>query len=94
MTLVLVPEALEDEDMMDMLAAGLLKAIVFDDWKAEIWAGLLPKIKPRPDLALADAGATGWAFRKGSPKLAEVVNEFIRRHPDRTRRGSRAIPRT
>jgi len=81
MTLALVPDALEDEDMMDMLAAGLLKLVVVDDWKAAIWAGLLPKIKPRPDLALADAGATAWAFRKDSPKLAAVVNEFIRRHP-------------
>ena len=81
MTLALVPEALEDEDMMDMLGAGLLKLIVVDDWKAALWSGVLPKIKPRPDLALADAGATGWAFRTGSPKLAGVVNEYIRRHP-------------
>jgi membrane-bound lytic murein transglycosylase MltF len=80
-TLTLVPEALEDEDMMDMLAAGLLKLIVVDDWKAVAWAGLLPKVKPRADLALAEAGATGWAFRKASPKLAELVNQFIRTHP-------------
>jgi membrane-bound lytic murein transglycosylase MltF len=79
--LVLVPEALEDEDMMDMLAAGLLKLIVVDDWKAVLWAGLLPKLKPRADLALGASGATAWAFRKGSPKLAAVVNEFIRRYP-------------
>jgi ABC-type amino acid transport substrate-binding protein len=31
--LVLVPDALEDEDMMEMLNAGLLEAIVVDDWK-------------------------------------------------------------
>jgi membrane-bound lytic murein transglycosylase MltF len=81
MKLALVPEALEDEDMMDMLGAGLLKVIAVDDWKAELWAGLLPKIKPRPDLALSSAGATGWAFRKDSPKLAAVVNEYIGRYP-------------
>ena len=80
-TLTLVPDALEDEDMMDMLGAGLLKVIVVDDWKASIWAGLLPKIKPRPDLALGDAGATAWAFRKDSPKLAAMVNGFIQRYP-------------
>jgi membrane-bound lytic murein transglycosylase MltF len=78
---VFVPEALEDEDMMDMLAVGLLKLIVVDDWKAEIWAKLLGKIEPRRDLALSEAGATAWAFRKASPKLAAVVDEFIRRHP-------------
>ena len=81
MRLVLVPDALEDEDMMDMLAAGLLELIVVDDWKARIWAGVLPKIKPRPDLALASGSAIAWAFRKDNPKLAAVVDEFIRRHP-------------
>ena len=81
MTLVLVPDVLEDEDMMDMLSVGLLKLIVVDDWKATIWAGLLPKVKPRPDLALSNQGATGWAFRKDSPKLAALVNEFIGRYP-------------
>ncbi|HVJ22478.1 MAG TPA: transglycosylase SLT domain-containing protein [Burkholderiales bacterium] len=81
MKLTLVPDALEDEDMMDMLAVGLLKLVVVDDWKAKIWGQLLPKIKPRADLVLSEDGATGWAFRKGSPKLAEVANDFIRRHP-------------
>ena len=33
--LVLVPDALEDEDMMEMLSAGLLEVIVVDDWKAK-----------------------------------------------------------
>ena len=81
MKLTLVPDALEDEDMMDMLAAGLLRLTVVDDWKAQLWAGVVPKIKPRPELALGDARTTGWAFRKDSPKLAAVVNDFIRRYP-------------
>ena len=32
--LVLVPDALEDEDMLEMTNAGLLQAIVVDGWKA------------------------------------------------------------
>ena len=81
MKLTLVPEALEDEDMMDMVGVGLLKIIVVDDWKAELWAGLLSKIKPRPDLALSEPSDIAWAFRKGSPKLAQVVNDFVHSHP-------------
>jgi membrane-bound lytic murein transglycosylase MltF len=81
MKLTLVPDALEDEDMMEMLGAGLLGLIVVDDWKAKLWAGLLPHIEPRPEFALSDAGSVGWALRKGSPKLAEVVNQFIRTYP-------------
>jgi membrane-bound lytic murein transglycosylase MltF len=81
MKLTLVPDALEDEDMMDMVGVGLLKIVVVDDWKAELWAGLLPKIRPRPDLALSEPSDIAWAFRKGSPKLAAVVNDYVRSHP-------------
>jgi membrane-bound lytic murein transglycosylase MltF len=81
MKLTLVPDALEDEDMMEMLGAGLFGVIVVDDWKAKLWVGLLPHIKARPDLALSEGGAVGWAFRKDSPKLAEVVNQFLRTYP-------------
>ena len=81
MKLVLVPDALEDEDMMEMLGAGLLELIVVDDWKANLWAQFVPKITPRPDIALSEAGDIAWAFRKDSPKLAAVVDHFIRTHP-------------
>ena len=77
----LVPDALEDEDLMDMLAVGLVGLIVVDDWKAELWAGMNPKLKPRPELALARGGVTGWAYRPSSPKLAREVDHFIRTHP-------------
>jgi membrane-bound lytic murein transglycosylase MltF len=79
--IALVPEALEDEDLMDMVAAGLLQLTVVDAWKAEIWARVQKKLKPRADLALTEAQAVGWAFRPGSPKLAAVVDEFIDLYP-------------
>ena len=75
-TLVLVPDALEDEDLMEMLNAGLLEAIVVDDWKARIWAQVLPKIKVNDGAAVRSGGITGWAIRKDSPKLQEILNEF------------------
>ena len=78
--LTLVPDALEDEDLMDMLGAGMLKLIVVDSWKAEIWAGMVRKIRPRADLALGSGTSIGWAFRADSPKLAAVVNEYLRRY--------------
>jgi len=91
--LTLVPDALEDEDMMDMLGVGLLKLIVVDDWKAKLWAGLLRgRIKPRPDLAVSEAGDTAWAFRKESPKLAQVVDRFIRTHPSALAAGFKTYP--
>ncbi len=74
--LVLVPDALEDEDMLEMLNAGLLEAIVVDDWKARIWAQVLPKIKVNEQATVRTGGMVGWAIRKDSPKLQEILNEF------------------
>lgn len=78
MRLRLVPDALEDEDLMEMLSAGLLQLIVVDDWKAQLWAKILPKIKPRPELALRTGADVAWAFRQGSPRLAQEVNAFLK----------------
>jgi len=74
--LVLVADALEDEDMMEMLNAGLLSLIVVDDWKAKMWAQALPKIVVRTDVELRDSARLGWAIRKDSPKLAAELGEF------------------
>jgi membrane-bound lytic murein transglycosylase MltF len=71
-----LPEALEDEDALEMLAAGLFELAVVDDWKALLWAQILPKIKTREDLVLRAEGYTGWAIRKDSPKLAGVLADF------------------
>jgi membrane-bound lytic murein transglycosylase MltF len=76
--IVLVPDALEDEDMMEMLNAGLLGAIVVDDWKAKMWAQVLPSIKVNEDAVLRKGGEIEWAIRKGSPKLKGIIEEFDR----------------
>ena len=73
-----LPDALEDEDALEMLAAGLLELVVADDWKALLWAQILPKVKVREDLVLRADGHTGWGVRKDSPKLAGVVTDFYR----------------
>jgi membrane-bound lytic murein transglycosylase MltF len=75
-TLVLVPDALEDEDMMEMLNTGLFDAIVVDDWKARMWAQVLPKITINDDAVVREGGRIGWAIRKNSPKLSAELNEF------------------
>ena len=75
--LKLAPETLEDEDLLEMVNAGLVRLVVVDDHKAEFWAQIFPKIRPHPEVAVRTGGAIGWAFRKDSPKLAAAVNRFI-----------------
>jgi membrane-bound lytic murein transglycosylase MltF len=74
---VFLPEALEDEDILEMLNAGLLGLTVVDDWKAQIWAKVLPRIVIRDDLALRDDGQIGWAIRKDSPRLSAELAKFF-----------------
>jgi membrane-bound lytic murein transglycosylase MltF len=78
MKIVPVPDALEDEDMMEMLNAGLLTAIVVDDWKAKMWAQILPKIKVNEQAVVREGGQIGWATRKGSPKLEAEILAYMK----------------
>ena len=77
MKLRLVPDALEDEDMMDMVAAGIINIIVVDDWKAKLWAGVLKNLQVHDTIRLSEGGQIGWAFRENSPELAAVINEYL-----------------
>jgi membrane-bound lytic murein transglycosylase MltF len=76
--IVRLPDELEDEDELEMLNAGLLGLVVVDDWKAKMWAQVLPKIKVREDLVLRAEGHTGWAIRKGSPQLSAAIEDFYK----------------
>jgi membrane-bound lytic murein transglycosylase MltF len=78
MKIVLVPDALEDEDMLEMLNTGILEAIVVDDWKARMWAQLLPKIKVNEQAVVRESGQIGWATRKDSPKLEAEILAYMK----------------
>jgi membrane-bound lytic murein transglycosylase MltF len=74
--MVTLPPALEDEDVLEMLNAGLVNIVVADDWKARMWAQVLPKIRVREDLVVRVEGYPGWAVRKNSPQLVAVATAF------------------
>jgi len=90
--IVTVPEALEDEDLMDMVGAGMIPLTVVDEWKAKAWASIHKRLRPRPELALTDGESIGWALRPGAPKLLALVNEFIARHPGSREQRMKAYP--
>jgi membrane-bound lytic murein transglycosylase MltF len=79
-----LPDALEDEDVLEMLNAGIVDYAVVDDWKAAIWARVLPKIRVRQDLVLRTEGTIGWAIRKQSPELQSVLEAFYKADVKRT----------
>jgi membrane-bound lytic murein transglycosylase MltF len=78
--IVTVPDALEDEDLLEMLNAGQLEALVVDDWKARMWAQVLPRIKVHENVRLREGGRIGWAVRKDKPRLSAELREFFADH--------------
>ncbi|WP_349359945.1 lytic transglycosylase F [Stappia sp.] len=78
LAIVPVDERLEDEDLLEMVATGIVPAIVMDEHKAKLWLGLYPELKLHADVALREGGAIGWAMRKDNPELARVVNDFLK----------------
>jgi len=75
-TLRLVPDALEDEDMLEMANAGVIDYMIIDDWKAQIWGPLLPKLKVNTSASVREGGQIGWAVRKNSPQLVAALLDF------------------
>jgi len=75
-----VNEYLEDADLLEMVNAGLLPMIIVDSHKAEFWAGIFEKIKVHPEIAINENGSIAWAFRRDSPKLKALVDDFIGKH--------------
>jgi membrane-bound lytic murein transglycosylase MltF len=88
MTLTKLDEELEDEDIMEMVNAGLLPWAVVDQGKAEIWSELYISMVIRHDVVIAEGGEIAWAFRKNSPLLQKAVDEFSDTHKLGTKFGN------
>lgn len=71
---------LEDEDILDMVNAGLVSMTVMDDLIAGFWAKVYDDIRVHNDLSIADEGRSGWAVQKGTPQFVSLINEFVKDH--------------
>ncbi|MGF6176369.1 transglycosylase SLT domain-containing protein [Ensifer sp. 4252] len=71
---------LEDEDILEMVNAGLLPWAVVDGYKGSIWATVFTDIKMRDDIVVSDHGQIAWAIRKDSPQLKTALDAFAKTH--------------
>jgi membrane-bound lytic murein transglycosylase MltF len=76
-TLTLLPDALEDEDILEMLNVGIIHRAIMDNWKAGLWKPLLPNIGVHEQLILRAGSHIGWAIRKQSPGLQHEIESFL-----------------
>ena len=84
----IAPEELEDEDLLEMVNAGLVKYVVVDKYKAEFWAQVFTQMRPHPDAAVRKGSDLAWAIRKGSPQLKAKLDAFIKTHGQGTTFGN------
>lgn len=92
-TIIPVDENLEDEDLLEMVNAGLIPAVVVDSHKAYFWRQIFEDISVHENIALRTGAQIGWAFRKDSPKLAKEVNLFLRENREGTLTGNVLLTR-
>lgn len=78
--LQLADERLEDEDLLELVNAGVIERIVMDDYKARFWAKIFPNIRLHPDLALNRDGKIAFGLRKNSPLLKSALDSFVASH--------------
>ena len=71
------PEELEDEDLIEMLAAGLVHVLVVDRHVADFWKKVFPKIAVHHDVAVNQGGDIGWAVRKDSSQLKSFLDRAV-----------------
>jgi membrane-bound lytic murein transglycosylase MltF len=71
---------LEDEDILDMVNAGLVPLTVMDDLVAGFWAKIYDGISVHNDISIADEDKIGWAVQKGTPQFVGLINEFVKDH--------------
>ena len=67
---------LSSEDILEMLNSAIINFTVVDDFKANLWAKVLPNIIVRDDLILNKAASIGWGIRKNNPELKQDLEMF------------------
>lgn len=69
-------ENLEDYDLLDMINAGVLNAVVVDSHKAAFWEQVFDKIEVHLDISVHSGNRIAWAMRKDSPRLMKSIAVF------------------
>jgi membrane-bound lytic murein transglycosylase MltF len=74
------PEVFEDDDLLEMVNAGLLPITIVDDYLARFWSKVFTGLTVHPDVSVRKGGVLAVAMRKENPKLREAVNAWIKKH--------------
>ena len=74
------PDVLEDDDVLEMVNAGLAPITIVDDYLADFWKQVFTNLEVHHDVAVHSNGVLAVALRKDNPRLRERVNKWLRKH--------------
>jgi membrane-bound lytic murein transglycosylase MltF len=69
---------LTDEDLLQMVNAGLIPATVTIAIRANFWVKVLPHLTVHSNIVVKEEGQLALVTRKDSPELRNLLNEFIK----------------
>jgi len=73
----LAPENLEDEDILEMVNAGLVKMTVVEDYLANFWKLVFPKLTQNAGATVRAGGEIAWMIRKDSPQFKAELDGWL-----------------
>ena len=83
------PPGLEDDDLLEMVNAGLIPAVVVDDYLAVFWKKVFRNLKVHDSITLHAGGTLAIAVRKNNPQLLAALNTFMGKYGLGTAFGNR-----
>jgi membrane-bound lytic murein transglycosylase MltF len=81
-------DAIEAEDLLEMVNVGIVELTVVDRYVADAWSEVLRGLTVRKDLAINTGGKIALAVRPDNPQLLESVSAFSRDHRKGTLTGN------
>ena len=87
------PGVLEDEDLLEMANAGLVKTLVVDDYLAKFWKQVFPNIVLYEAAAVRTGADIAPAVRKNSPKLRAAVDAALKKYGPRSAFSNQTLQR-
>jgi membrane-bound lytic murein transglycosylase MltF len=75
-TIVEASEHLEDEDILEMMNAGLIPATIVNSHITEPWSQIFENIRVT-NASVRDNSQIAWALRRNAPELHEAVDAFV-----------------
>jgi len=70
-------EYLLEDDLVQMVNAGLIPATVTTASRAKLWSEVLHHLTIHPEPVIASGEELAWALRKNNPQLKQLLDEFI-----------------